>query len=100
MPNSNLFEALHRNIKDEKVYWHWNQRDIKSSCILLDEDYEAKSAEFGVTRFAGRHGYIAPAFADLNPCSQEIPHMPRPYKVGCETSDLDQIVQNARLSIL
>ncbi|CAI8618772.1 unnamed protein product [Vicia faba] len=56
------------------------RRDIKSSCILLDEDYEAKSAEFGVTRFAGRHGYIAPAFADLNPCSQEIPHMPRPYK--------------------
>ena len=33
---------------------------IKSSSILLDEDYEAKIADFDVTRFAGTHGYIAP----------------------------------------
>ncbi|KAI5384698.1 hypothetical protein KIW84_071636 [Lathyrus oleraceus] len=49
MRNGNPFEALHRNRKYEKVAWDWNHRDLKSSNILLDEDYE-KIAEFGVTR--------------------------------------------------
>jgi serine/threonine protein kinase len=46
-------------------------RDIKSTNILLDEDYEAKIADFGIARvaaensdefscFAGTHGYLAP----------------------------------------
>ncbi|KAG8378433.1 hypothetical protein BUALT_Bualt08G0136800 [Buddleja alternifolia] len=102
MANGNLFEALHREIKVGRAELDWYQRyrialgaakgiaylhhdcspaiihrDIKSTNILLDEDYEAKIADFGVAKvadqvsprgsemscFAGTHGYIAPEMA-------------------------------------
>ncbi|GAA0154901.1 transmembrane signal receptor [Lithospermum erythrorhizon] len=101
MANGNLFQALHRQIKGGKPELDWHQRykiavgaakgisylhhdvspavihrDIKSTNILLDEDYEAKIADFGVARLAedsnigsgfssltGTHGYIAPEMA-------------------------------------
>ncbi|CAI8618789.1 unnamed protein product [Vicia faba] len=34
---------------------------VLATSILLDEDYEAKIADFDVTRFVGTHGYIAPS---------------------------------------
>ncbi|KAL1820216.1 hypothetical protein ACET3Z_015085 [Daucus carota] len=101
MANGNLFQALHRTIKGGIPELDWNQRynialgvargmaylhhdcsppiihrDIKSTNILLDEDYEPKIADFGVAKvvedsltdsesncFAGTHGYIAPELA-------------------------------------
>jgi len=56
--------------KELHIFIH---RDIKSSDILLDEDYEPKIADFGISKlaemslkgcdsssFAGTHGYIVP----------------------------------------
>lgn len=101
MANGNLFQALHHEIKGglPELDWHHRyrialgaakgiaylhhdcsppitHRDIKSSNILLDEDYEPKIADFGVAKvlegsslgyesgcFAGTHGYIAPELA-------------------------------------
>ncbi|XP_050375745.1 receptor protein-tyrosine kinase CEPR2 [Argentina anserina] len=101
MENGNLFQALHRQLKGGQPELDWYQRyrialgaargisylhhdcsppivhrDIKSTNILLDNDYEAKVADFGVAKtvqnthkgseyssFAGTHGYIAPELA-------------------------------------
>ncbi|VVA19757.1 PREDICTED: receptor [Prunus dulcis] len=101
MPNGNLFEALHRQIKGGQPELDWYQRykialgaargisylhhdcsppiihrDIKSTNILLNNDYEPKVADFGVAKIAensqkgsdysslaGTHGYIAPELA-------------------------------------
>lgn len=97
MPNGNLYQALRREFKGGKPELDWNKRykiavgaakglmylhhdcspavvhrDIKSTNILLDEDYEAKISDFGIAKiaeeselstFAGTHGYIAPELA-------------------------------------
>ncbi|KAI3918365.1 hypothetical protein MKX01_041685 [Papaver californicum] len=101
MANGNLFQALRREIKGGKPELDWIQRhrialsaakgiaylhhdcspavihrDIKSSNILLDEEFEPKIADFGIAKiaeetsevldsncFAGTHGYIAPELA-------------------------------------
>ncbi|XP_072981155.1 uncharacterized protein [Typha angustifolia] len=97
MPNGNLHQALRREIKGGQPELDWDKRykiavgvakgimylhhdcspaiihrDIKSTNILLDEEYEAKIADFGIAMiaeesefscFAGTHGYIAPELA-------------------------------------
>lgn len=97
MPNGNLYQALRREIKGGQPELDWNKRykiavgaaqgimylhhdcspaiihrDIKSTNILLDEEYEAKIADFGIAKiveesesscFAGTHGYMAPELA-------------------------------------
>ncbi|XP_058097694.1 receptor protein-tyrosine kinase CEPR2-like [Magnolia sinica] len=98
MANGNLSEALRREIDGGRLDLDWARRyaiavgaakgiaylhhdcspaiihrDIKSTNILLDEDYEAKIADFGIAKiasgglesscFAGTHGYIAPELA-------------------------------------
>lgn len=101
MVNGNLFQALHSRTKGRNPELNWHKRykialgaskgiaylhhdcsppiihrDIKSSNILLGEDYEPKIADFGIAKvveksergfnfsyFAGTPGYMAPELA-------------------------------------
>ncbi|KAK9758142.1 hypothetical protein RND81_01G210400 [Saponaria officinalis] len=101
MPKGNLYDALKTEIKPTEPELDWCKRyttalgvakalgylhhdcsppivhrDIKSTNILLDEEYEPRLADFGVATvleesadgsslicFAGTHGYIAPELA-------------------------------------
>ncbi|XP_062227496.1 receptor protein-tyrosine kinase CEPR2-like [Phragmites australis] len=95
--NGNLYDAIRRELKAGQPELDWGKRyriavgaakgimylhhdcspaivhrNIKSTNILLDEEYEAKLADFGIAKFvegsppscfAGTHGYMAPEFA-------------------------------------
>ncbi|KAF8024709.1 hypothetical protein BT93_F1781 [Corymbia citriodora subsp. variegata] len=98
MPNGNLYEALHREpynldwvvrhqialgIAQGLAYLHHDllppiiHRDIKSTNILLDANYQPKVADFGIAKvlqarggkdstttvIAGTYGYLAPEYA-------------------------------------
>ncbi|XP_076948335.1 receptor protein-tyrosine kinase CEPR1-like [Bidens hawaiensis] len=97
MPNGNLWDALHRGkclldwptrhrialgVAQGLAYLHHDlmppiiHRDIKSTNILLDRDFEPKVADFGIAKVlrargkdstttivAGSYGYIAPEYA-------------------------------------
>uniref|UniRef100_A0A2N9HTT3 Protein kinase domain-containing protein n=1 Tax=Fagus sylvatica TaxID=28930 RepID=A0A2N9HTT3_FAGSY len=98
MPNGNLWDALHKGwtlldwptrhqialgIAQGLAYLHHDllrpiiHRDIKSTNILLDRDYQPKVADFGIAKvlqarggkestttvIAGTYGYLAPEYA-------------------------------------
>ncbi|XVF01052.1 hypothetical protein REPUB_Repub04eG0054400 [Reevesia pubescens] len=101
MPNGSLGEVLHRK-KDGHLHWDTRykiaveaakglcylhhdcsplivHRDVKSNNILLDSDFEAHVADFGLAKFlqdfgtsecmstiAGSYGYIAPGSTHLH----------------------------------
>ncbi|XP_022725353.1 receptor protein-tyrosine kinase CEPR1-like [Durio zibethinus] len=100
MPNGNLWNALHRGplhldwpirhqialgVAQGLVYLHHDllppiiHRDIKSTNILLDVNYQPKVADFGIAKvlqtrgkdstttvIAGTYGYLAPEYAYSN----------------------------------
>ncbi|XP_057794255.1 receptor protein-tyrosine kinase CEPR1 [Salvia miltiorrhiza] len=95
MPNGNLWDALHKGkvvldwpvrhqvalgVAQGLAYLHHDlmppiiHRDIKSTNILLDVDYQPKVADFGIAKVlqaaeatttvvAGTYGYLAPEYA-------------------------------------
>ncbi|KAK1378702.1 receptor-like protein kinase HSL1 [Heracleum sosnowskyi] len=74
MPNGSLGDLLHSN---KSGLLDWLTRDVKSNNILLDEDFGARVADFGLAKavdaigkgsnsmsvIAGSCGYIAPEYA-------------------------------------
>eukprot|EP01018_Ginkgo_biloba_P002124 Gb_06320 [translate_table: standard] len=115
MPNGNLWESLHGSrgrtvdwptrhkialgVAHGLSYLHHDcvppiiHRDVKSTNILLDSDYQARVADFGfakilqacargdsTTAIAGTHGYIAPGrIATLPPAPPELALFNLPY---------------------
>ncbi|MBA0777167.1 hypothetical protein Gotri_005221, partial [Gossypium trilobum] len=96
MPNGNLWDALHKGwfhldwpnrhqialgVAQGLAYLHHDllppivHRDIKSTNILLDINYQPKVADFGIAKvlkdststiIAGTYGYLAPEYAFSN----------------------------------